>query len=344
MALPEQIRKQSESVQKLYQQLNAEVSGEGEPEGGENPPVQEPEQQAQPETPEGSGQPDKGQRTDEDMAQKYRTLQGMYNAEVPRLHQQNKDLNNRVQQMQQLLASLSQQQQERPREQESGTPTMQIVTPKDVEDFGEDSIDVMRRVSREEYAPVIQKIASLEQMVSRLAQHMQGDVMPQVQQVMQRQALTADQQFWMQLQTAVPDWKEINTDPDFHTWLLEVDPLFGTTRQSILEVAQRNYDVNRVTQFFRTWKQLTGNYGANQSAGNTKNTQRSELERQVAPGRSRNTNAPAGSQPKTYTPKDIEKFFSDVRQGKYKGREQERDRIERDIFAAQKDGRIVANG
>ena len=37
----------------------------------------------------------------------------------------------------------------------------------------------------------------------------------------------------------------------------------------------------------------------------------------------------------------ITKFFKDVQLGKYKGREKERDRIERDIFAAQKQGRIV---
>jgi len=63
----------------------------------------------------------------------------------------------------------------------------------------------------------------------------------------------------------------------------------------------------------------------------------------VAPGRSRNTGAPSNSNARTYSPVDIQKFFNDVRSGKYKGREQERDRIERDIFAAQRDGRIVAN-
>jgi hypothetical protein len=66
------------------------------------------------------------------------------------------------------------------------------------------------------------------------------------------------------------------------------------------------------------------------------------LERQIAPGRSRGTgSAAAGQTAKTYTPEDIKKFFNDVRSGKYRGRETERDRIERDIFAAQRDGRIM---
>jgi hypothetical protein len=43
----------------------------------------------------------------------------------------------------------------------------------------------------------------------------------------------------------------------------------------------------------------------------------------------------------TYTANDIKTFFSDVQRGKFKGKEQERDRKERDIFAAQREGRIV---
>jgi hypothetical protein len=69
----------------------------------------------------------------------------------------------------------------------------------------------------------------------------------------------------------------------------------------------------------------------------------SELERQVAPGKGRSTGAPTGTNAKTYTPDDIKTFFNDVRQGKYKGREAERDRIERDIFAAQRENRITVN-
>jgi hypothetical protein len=68
----------------------------------------------------------------------------------------------------------------------------------------------------------------------------------------------------------------------------------------------------------------------------------SELERQVAPGRTKSGSAVATNKANVYSPDDIRNFFNDVRSGKYKGREAERDRIERDIFAAQRDGRITA--
>jgi len=256
----------------------------------------------------------------------------MYNAEVPRLHSQNRELNGRVQQMEQLLASLSQQSSQ-PAQQTQVAP---LVTENDVQEYG-DSLDVMRRVTREELYPVAQKIAQLDQIIRSL----QTSVVPQVQAVAHRQAMTAEQQFWSDLSSAAPNWREINDDHAFQSWLLEIDPLTGISRQTYLEDAQRILDVRRVASFFQTWNELTGK--ANVAQNTRRTATASELERQVAPGRSKNTGTPANNNAKTYSPDDIKGFFNDVRSGKYRGREAERDRIERDIFAAQRDGRITVN-
>ena len=103
-----------------------------------------------------------------------------------------------------------------------------------------------------------------------------------------------------------------------------------------LEDAQRKLDSKRVATFFSTYEQATGN--AN-DARETRSSN-SELVKQVAPGRGRSTKPVAG-EGKTYSRADITKFFEDVRFGKYKGREDERAKKERDIFAAQQEGRIA---
>ena len=95
-----------------------------------------------------------------------------------------------------------------------------------------------------------------------------------------------------------------------------------------------------MVNFFTTWEQATGKPSTAQP---TRKAQDSTLQKQVSPGRSRSNGASPCGEPPTYSPKDITKFFSDVRQGKYKGRDDERGRIERDIFAAQAEGRITAN-
>jgi hypothetical protein len=350
MALPEQIRKQTEAVQELYKQLNGDgTNGDGAtpPADGGTPPT-EPVNTSTPTADENAAtenaaQPlsdehanSGGKDAEETLTQKYRTLQGMYNAEVPRLHSQNKELSGRLQQMEQLLATISAQQ-STGRPMAGGQSQIEpLVTDKDQEEYGE-SLDVMRRVTREELIPVAQKIAQID----RLLQQLQVNVVPQVKNLTQRQAMTAEQQFWADLTTVVPNWRDINEDDDFKTWLLEVDPLTGISRQTILEDAQGTLDVRRVGNFFKSWLEMTGQ--ANVAQNTRRNVSASELERQVAPGKGRSAGAPTGNAAKTYSPDDIRTFFDAVRQGKYKGREAERDRIERDIFAAQRDGRITVN-
>lgn len=333
MALPEQIKKQSEAVQRLYEELNSD---------GEKPEVQEdePTEAAEPVAKESvssepTAQSDKQAVESEDeetFAQKYRSLQGMYNTQVPRLQSENKQLKERLDRMEKLLGTMQQPTQP----QQTQAEVQRLVSEKEVEEYGEDTVDLLRRVSREEYMPVMQKLASLESTLKQL----QDNVVPQVETVVRTQARTTEERFWDSLERAVPDWRDINANQDFHTWLLEYDPMIGGTRQSLLEQAQATFDANRVVHFFNTWK--SSNQG---KAGKANpNPASSELEKQVAPGRARAASSKSGSEARTYTPDDIRKFFEDVRKGVYKGREEERNRIERDIFAAQQQGRIVVNG
>jgi len=348
MALPEQIRKQTEAVQELYKQLNTDdstgekgfPSADGtvvpvEDNGNQNLADENPAANDAASSPANEHKPGGDNVSEETIVQKYRTLQGMYNAEVPRLHQQNREMTQRVQQMEQLLASLSAQQQAPAAHSEPVVD--RLITDKDVGEYGE-SLDVMRKVSREELVPVAQRLAQIEAMLHQ----MQFNVVPQVQAVAQRQQMNAEQQFWADLAANVPNFREINGNDGFQSWLLEADPLTGITRQTYLDNAQRSLDVPRVVNFFRTWLEMTGQAPVAQNS--QRNNSASELQKQVAPGRGRSTNSAAtaaAASGKTYTPADIRAFFEDVRQGRYKGREQERDRAERDIFAAQRENRIV---
>lgn len=340
MAIPEQVRKQSEAVQELYKQLNDDTAPAGgtptesEVVGGEDMDQQadEVDNDDAARAPAGeqtTGASDTEDENSETYAQRWRSLQGSYNATV----RQKAELEQRVQQMEQLLATLSQSQPAASTQPEPEAAPVRYVTDQEVDEYGE-SIDVMRKVSREELVPVAQRLAQIE----GLLQQMQATVVPQVQAVSQRQQMTAEQQFWSDLTNYVPDWREINDNGDFQSWLLETDPLTGVNRQTYLEDAQRSLDAHRVSAFFRAWLESTGQATVAQSTPKPA----AELEKQVAPGRSRGVGSAASKQPKTYTPDDIKKFFDDVRSGKYKGREQERDRIERDIFAAQRENRIVA--
>jgi hypothetical protein len=333
MALPEQLRKQTEAITKLYAEMHAdEQPPADQQEGAGAPEATSAEANGASKTAPEAASNEQGRpatTADDTAEQRYRTLQGMYNADTARLRGEKQELTARVEQLEKLLSSLSSQ------SAQAAPAQSKLITDKDIEEYG-DSIEVMRRVTKEETSYYQQKIADLENTMRNL----QVSVVPRVEQVAQRQAQSVEQAFWADLSAVVPNWRDINQSKDFHSWLLEVDPLTGVTRQSHLENAQRSLDARRVAAFFSAWQGNTGHSIAQEP----RDAAKSQLEKQVAPGRSRNAAAPVGDKPKTYSPSEISKFFDDVRKGVYKGRETERDRIERDIFSAQRENRIVANG
>lgn len=342
MAMPEQVRKQIEAAEEKMKEIRGEQAAD-EADTGSEPASSEATSASQADDADrnvqSSGASEQGTREDpnsETYAQRWRTLQGQFNAEVPRLRGANKELQSRVVQLENLLSSISNAPTAAPAAQQSG---QKLVTDDDVAEYG-DSIDMMRKVTREEVGSLQGKIAQLEGVIANLTQSVSGSVIPQVQRVAQQQAASAEERFWGNLAQRVPNWQQINNDQDFQSWLLDVDPLTNTSRQTHLEIAQRDLDANRVIAFFNAFMAASGKFTPQANA--QPNRSASELEKQIAPGRARGSaGGSAGQTAKTYTPNDITKFFNDVRSGKYRGRETERDRVERDIFAAQREGRIM---
>ena len=329
MTLPAQVRRQTEAVNKLYAELNnapADNPAETDEVVVAGVKVSAPSDRDVAPVPQPT-EPVVETDEEETFEKKFRTLQGKYTAEVPRLHSEKRELTNRVQQLENLIASLSQ----KPAQEQ--TPAQKLVTDQDLADYG-DSIDVMRRVFREEMSSKDTELDELRQLVRQ----MQGTVVPQVHQLSQNYAVSNEQRFWADLQAAVPDWQDINTNKEFQEWLLEVDQLTGVARQTYLDDAQRQLDARRVANFFSAWKGMSG---VSEARTHREAQATSELERQVAPGKGRSGGTKTQGEARTYSSDDIRKFFADVQRGKYRGKEAERDRIERDIFAAQREGRIV---
>lgn len=343
MAMPEQVRKQIEAADEKMKEISGTQEVDAtDPDGA--PASSEAASASQADAAnwnvQSTGASEQGTKEDpnsETYAQRWRTLQGQFNAEVPRLRGANKELQARVAQLETLLSTLSSAPAAAPSAQpQSG---QKLVTDDDVAEYGE-SIDMMRKVTREEVGSLQGKIAQLEGVIANLTQSVSGSVIPQVQRVAQQQAASAEERFWGNLAQRVPNWQQINNDKDFQSWLLDIDPLTNTSRQTHLEIAQRDLDVNRVVAFFNAFTAASGKFTPQATA--QPNRSASELEKQIAPGRARGSaGGNAGQTAKSYTPDDIKKFFNDVRSGRYKGRETERDRIERDIFAAQREGRIM---
>lgn len=347
MALPTQLQKQIDDAKVIADQLyapKAETPAETPAESTETTAVEAPKETPAEQAPAQSTTPavatsveTQATSTEDEngptYAQRWRSLQGTFNAQKRHLEETAQRLAN----MEQLVAQM----QAAPAAPPKQAPRPTHVTEKDVSEYGADMVEFARRVSREEMAPLAQAMQAL---VSRIDQ-LQG-VVPVVRQVADNQAKTAHDKFYEQLSGRVPDWQKINEEPRFHEWLLSEDPLSGLQRQTLLTDAHTNLNLERVVNFFDQWKREAGIAAVPAATNQTQAAQQasnvSKLERQIAPGRaSAGSTPPAATAKKQWSRPEIAQFFADKMNGRYKGREAEARTLENDIFLAQREGRVV---
>lgn len=338
MSLPEQIQKQVAEAQAIIEQHYGpqEDTPPVEPVvGSEDPPASTPSEEAAPVASVQNEQsaPKHEDENSDTYAQRWKSLQGIYNVTVAKAQQAEA----RVSQLEQLISAM----QTAPAPQAQPAAQAANLSADDKETFGDDLVEMVNRVAggavHSAVAPLMQSMQALERQLSAL-----NGVVPVVQNVAAQQRFTREERFFQDLAKHVPDWERINANQAFHTWLLSPDPLTGILRQTYLTDAQSTFDVQRTVALFNAWKGATGTpQGA---APQPTRSAVSELEKQVAPGRAAAAApAPVTKQGKQWSPADIAKFYDDKRRGVYTGRDEEAKALERDIFDAQREGRIALN-
>lgn len=206
------------------------------------------------------------------------------------------------------------------------------LTPDELNDYGEDFLNVVGKKARQEIAPLLKgyqtEIARLTQQVASLTgQSMQS----------------AKDKMHAELDKKLPQWKEINRDERFLDWLGLPDSYSGVIRHNMLKEAYGRDDTQRVLAFFNGFlaQEAAVAPAGGEPDPTTTTVDKVPLESLAAPGRAK-TAAPASApaEKPIFTRAQIAAFYADVNQGKYRDRPAEKDKIERQIFAAQSDGRI----
>lgn len=316
--LPSAVQRQVEAAEALLsQQSQPETAVEQ-----AQPPLEqvvEPAQQVEP-TAQATAQEPPAQPQAENWEHKFKTLQGIFNSEMPKLQQQNKELNSRLQDALDRMEKLAVRQEH----QEQQAQQKSKVDPKDVDDFGQDLVDMVQRVAQASLAGVAAKVdgvvSGFESRLKSLEDAIQGTTKAVAQ--------TAEQAFFDRLTKLVPDWEAVNKDQAFLSWLGTVDPVYGAPRQAALDNAQRSGSAERVAAVFNAFKSTQ-----------PQPAKKDALEKQVSPKAA--ASAPVTPQGKpVLTQKQVSDFYNDVGKGKYRGRDAEMQRLEAIINEAIAEGRI----
>lgn len=307
MALPRQVEAQLKELEAIEKQLSDTQDS-----GHSAEPTVDPQPADAAPQPEATPKPATSEVSEDTWQQKYRTLKGMYDAEVPRLHAQVKELNQRMEQLQRAAEAPKSEPQKHEK----------LVTDADVQAFGEDLIEVQRRVARE----VAQEFrADLDAMKAENAQ-----LRAQLQTT---SAQVVESSFEQKLTQLVPDFSAVNADPKWIAWLNEIDPMIRAPRKTVAQDAFARGDAEGVAYYVDLFKQT-------QSPEEPRKRKSSELELQVQP--KRNAPATATSQTgRTYTTADIDRMFQQVRQLGAAGKLEEARKVEAEIDSAYMEGRVA---
>ena len=244
--------------------------------------------------------------------ERYKVLQGKYNAEIPRLQEELKKLREQVgspSQESQLRAEIDQlkNQLAQPAAQPAYEPPSNAMIDKIRDDYGSDLADVFAAMQSEN--------TRLSQQLSDLAN-----------QTTQMRTTSTDQAFRAMLDAQGIDFDQANNDPLFNDWLDEIDQFSGISRKELLNNAYRNGDLRRSAQFFTAYYSQVTPEIKNESKP------KPSLEDQVrVQSQATSSDNVAPEQP-VWTQQQITEYYDKLRRGMYT--QEEAQRLENQLFAA----------
>lgn len=332
MSLPKQVRQQIAEAQRIDGELRAAAATAADVTVPTPQPSPAPQPAAASPVPASAPQPDQKY---EELAQQHRSLQGIHRTLVRTNGEQQSRMQGLQSQHEQLSAEVEQLRKQLAAASAAVPASIAPITEAEVKEFGPDLISVIERKAREITAPLNQALNEANAKAEKAAAR-NAELERQLNGVTSVQAKNATQAFEDRLRGLVPNINVLNYDNKFLSWLSQVDPLDARKRtlQERLNEAVEYGDAEAAASFFRAYETLVAQAAAAAPKPNA------NLAAQAQPA---SRAAPDSQQPsagKTWTQTEITAFYDGVTRGRYSP--QEKARIEREIYTAQKDNRIAA--
>ncbi|MBT2772925.1 hypothetical protein J7J47_11895 [Halomonas sp. ISL-60] len=327
MSLPQSVQAQAAAAAKHFDRApeNPEAEEEGKapaPDSEQNP--QDDTKQADTAKPEGAQSAEAPKDEPKPQTQdalywqhRFQVLQGKYNGELPALRKENEQLKQQVADKDRRIQELEKQ---APVTDNSGISDDQLAQFK--ESFGEDLVTFIERMSKQNAAaPETGNTKELQDRLDRLEAEKEADAAEKRE--------DAEARFWSSLEQAVPSFRQINSDPAFLQFLSKFDPQTGRQYQQVLSEAQQSLNAKGVADIFKLH--------LSQATPKTPE-KRTVPDEQVEPRTTKAAPTPSSQGGKLWTGAEISQFYRDKTAGRYAADEAQR--LEADIFAAQREGRV----
>lgn len=237
---------------------------------------------------------------------KYMTLKGKYDAEVPRLAAELRELRDAINKPKAVEA---------PAEDTTEDDYMSTVS----EEYGEDFINAIRKVIQHEVKPIVKPVQE------------------QAQNIQNTQTEAQKESFKTYLDTKVDkgDWRELwdKGDPNFVEFLAQPDPSGLYTYGDLVDMYNEQWDGDRLAKVLNTY------FETQEKPTNTRtNTSTKQKDALIAPNRTNAQPSPNTDTKRMWTMQSFQEFQRDDRMGKYTPEESER--LWNDAAIAPSEGRM----
>lgn len=261
--------------------------------------------------------------------QRYNTLQGKYNSEIPELQGQ-------IRSLERMLANIQTSQREptqpQPQARAQPGPVPADISAEDKEAYGEELILKSQAWAEARLRPHLTQLETrLMEIEGRSVQSQQASAQLQVENALDR---------------AMPGWQQTNNDPEFWRWLDAPDPFSGHLRRAMLKDAHARGDAARALAFFQGFRREHTVVDPGPGTHPTQTTapaaaERIPLESLAAPGRgSASLGTQGAPERRTWNAQQVAALYREKTEGRWAGREDDFHRLEQDVITATRDGRF----
>ena len=325
--IPAAVTAAGKRADEIHKQIYPQPAAEPEkkPEAVAEKPAEKPAEAAPP-----AEKPAEPAAPEESWEHKYKSIKGRFDRVQPQLQAQAEQIAN----LQQVIAGMQKAPPvpaAAPSPADLGMDEQPLHTAAERENFGDEFLDVVGKKAKEQFSP---EVKHLKTQLAALQQKLDAVTGTIVQDARAKLIATMDEK--------CPSWRELNNDENFLAWLRLQDPFSGAIRHELLKAAFEQNNAPRVLAFFNGFlseEAATAPAPAAEPDLPEAPASKVSLEALAAPGRAKTAANPPAEKP-VFNRAQIAAFYADKSAGRYRGREAEAAAFEKQIFEAQKEGRI----
>lgn len=319
MAIPKQVREAGDESERLAQQLRKDREGtQPEPPAAEKEPEPTPKEEPPAEPKATPVSDNRSPESDPNYwMTRFKGLKRHHDELVPQLRRE-------VSELQAQIQEIKSQPQQPPAPaaapQRAGTDAiLSVLTDEQRESFSPELLEVLETVGKRAADMAYQQAKG----------HTDG-VAGRVERVEQYAQKSQDEHFWEEIESGIPDWRELHEDQAFLDWVHDFDPLFGKSRFDEIQACQAQYDPARIIAIYSMFKDQRGRQG---------HVKEDPLADRVTPeGGGPGPEGVATPQGRSFTVTEVQNIYKRMALGKITGDEARR--LEKEIEAAHQEGRI----